>query len=99
MNKQELAYNIFKTSHLTGEFLLRSGKISNEYFDKYLFESNPILLLSIAKHMANLLPSDTEVLAGLEMGGIPIVTAISMETGLPVSFIRKKSKRLWNKKN
>lgn len=92
MTKAELAKSIFNTSYLTGEFLLRSGKISNEYFDKYLFESNPLLLKYISRYMVELLPNGTEMLAGLEMGGIPIATAISLDCGLPVSFIRKNAK-------
>lgn len=92
MDKAELAKSIFNTSYLTGEFLLRSGKISNEYFDKYLFESNPLLLKHISRYMVELLPNGTEILAGLEMGGIPIATAISLDCGLPVTFIRKKAK-------
>ena len=87
-----LAKEINDSSKLTGEFLLRSGKISNTYFDKYKFESNPQLLLKIVKEMAKLLPSDTEVLAGLEMGGIPIVTMLSQITQLPSAFIRKEAK-------
>jgi orotate phosphoribosyltransferase len=92
MIKAELARSIFHTSYLTGEFLLRSGKISNEYFDKYLFESNPLLLRHISRYMVELLPNGTEMLAGLEMGGIPIATAISLDCGLPLTFIRKKAK-------
>jgi orotate phosphoribosyltransferase len=42
--------------------------------------------------MAALLPPDTEVLAGLELGGVPIATAISLRTGLPVVFVRKEAK-------
>lgn len=92
MIKAELAKSIFNTSYLTGEFLLRSGKISNEYFDKYLFESNPLLLKHISRYMVELLPNGTEMLAGLEMGGIPIATAISLDCGIPVAFIRKNAK-------
>lgn len=92
MDKQSLASEIFKKSHIRGEFLLRSGKISNEYFDKYQFESNPILLNEIANQMLFLLPNDIDVLAALEMGGIPIATAISLKTGLPIVFVRKKAK-------
>ena len=87
-----LAKEINDSSKLTGEFLLRSGKISNTYFDKYKFESNPQLLLKIVKEMAKLLPRNTEVLAGLEMGGIPIVTMLSQITLLPSAFIRKEAK-------
>jgi orotate phosphoribosyltransferase len=92
LNREELAKEIYRTSHLTGIFKLRSGIEANEYFDKYLFESNPVLLASIAKHMAPLIPNETEILAGLEMGGIPLATALSLETGIPVVFVRKKAK-------
>lgn len=92
MTKQELAKKIFEVAHLTGEFKLRSGQVSNEYFDKYRFEAQPLILKEIAKHMAPLIPAGTEVLAGLEMGGIPIATALSLETGIPVAFIRKEAK-------
>ena len=92
MTHQELALKLFNVCHLTGEFKLRSGKTSHEYFDKYKFESRPEILKEVAKQMAQLIPKDTEVLAGLEMGGIPVATALSLETGLPVSFIRKAAK-------
>jgi orotate phosphoribosyltransferase len=92
MTKQELAKKIFEVAHLTGEFKLRSGQTSNEYFDKYRFEAQPLILKEIAKHLAPLIPAGTEILAGLEMGGIPIATALSLETGIPVAFIRKEAK-------
>ncbi len=92
MTRQELAKKIYEVAHLTGEFKLRSGQISHEYFDKYRFEARPELLREIAKQMAPLIPAGTEVLAGLEMGGIPIATALSLETGLPCAFIRKEAK-------
>lgn len=92
MDRNELAGKIFKTSHLTGTFTLRSGQISNEYFDKYLFESEPELLAEIASHMSELIPEGTEILAGLEMGGIPIATALSLKTSIPAIFVRKTAK-------
>lgn len=92
MNHAELAKAIYETSHLTGHFKLRSGQTSSEYFDKYRFEAAPKLLREIAKQMAPLIPPGTEVLAGLEMGGIPIATALSLETGIPCAFIRKEAK-------
>jgi len=101
MNKNELAQNIYRVSHLEGNFKLRSGQISNEYFDKYLFESEPKLLKEIAGQMAKLIPDGTEVLAGLEMGGLPIATALSLQTGIPAAFVRKRLKtmgrRNWQK--
>lgn len=92
MTKIELGQRIFKLSNIKGEFLLRSGVTSNEYFDKYLFESTPDVLKAIAEYMSKLLPSGTDALAGLEMGGIPLVTMLSQITGIPALFIRKKAK-------
>lgn len=92
MTKEELKKQIYQTSHLTGRFLLRSGEYSTEYFDKYKFESNPKILKAIAKELTALVPKGTQILAGLEMGAIPIVTALSIELNLPCVFVRKKSK-------
>ena len=92
MTKEELKNSIIEISKLTGTFKLRSGLESQVYFDKYRFESQPQILKQIGIHMAPLIPEGTEILAGLEMGGIPIATAISLETGIPVAFIRKEAK-------
>ena len=92
MDKNQLAQDIYKVSHLNGEFKLRSGLVSNEYFDKYLFESNPTLLKELASQLSKLIPEGTEILAGMEMGGIPIATALSLNTGIPVVFVRKEAK-------
>jgi orotate phosphoribosyltransferase len=87
-----LAKRIYDTAHITGEFTLRSGAKSNEYFDKYLFEADPDLLKHIAMAMVKLVPPGVEALAGLEMGGIPIATMLSQLTGLPALYVRKKAK-------
>lgn len=92
MNKADLAKAIYETSHITGEFLLRSGQVSHEYFDKYLFEANPALLKAIAEHLATMIPTPVDALAGLEMGGIPIVAMLSQISGYPSLFVRKKAK-------
>lgn len=87
-----LAKRIRASARITGTFTLRSGKTSDVYFDKYQFEADPGLLLNIARAMVPLIPTGTEVLAGLEMGGIPIVTVLSQASGLPCAFIRKDAK-------
>ncbi len=89
---QSLTTEIKHYAKLKGQFTLRSGKVSDTYFDKYQFEAQPALLLSIAKELAALVPEGTEVLAGLEMGGIPVVTMLSQVTGIPAAFIRKQPK-------
>jgi orotate phosphoribosyltransferase len=88
----DLARRVHQVAHLTGSFRLRSGQTSTEYFDKYLFESDPALLRDIAEALAPLVPADAEALAGLELGGIPVATLLSQVTGLPALFVRKKAK-------
>ena len=92
MQKTELATQIRAVSYLTGEFKLRSGNVSNFYWDKYRFESDPMLLTAVAEQMAQLLPSKCDGLAGLELGGIPLATALSLQTGLPCFYVRKEAK-------
>ena len=83
---------MYETAHITGSFRLRSGVTSNEYFDKYLFEADPILLRQLAEAMASLVPDSTDALAGLELGGVPLATMLSQVTGLPCRFVRKQAK-------
>lgn len=87
-----LARRIYDISHLTGEFTLRSGAVSNEYFDKYRFESDPALLREIASGMVAMLPQGIDALAGLELGGVPLATAASQISGIPTLFVRKQAK-------
>ena len=87
-----LAADIDSTCRLTGEFTLRSGQVADTYFDKYLFEAQPVLLARVAEQMVDLLPPDTELLGGLELGGVPIATILSARTGLPALFVRKQAK-------
>lgn len=92
MTRSDLAVRLQAAAHLTGQFTLRSGRTATEYFDKYRFEADPVLLDEIAQQMAALVPPGTEVLAGLELGGIPVVTALGRHTGLPCAFVRKLAK-------
>lgn len=87
-----LARDIDATCRLTGEFVLRSGQVSDEYFDKYLFETDPVLLHRVAERMVSLVPDDVDLLGGLELGGIPLVTILSSLTGIPALFVRKEAK-------
>ena len=82
----------YERSHLTGEFRLRSGATSDEYFDKYLFESDPELLREIAETLARLLPEEVDAVAGLELGGVPLATVLSEVSDLPALFVRKEAK-------
>ena len=93
MNRHTLAERIATVARLSGEFRLRSGQMASSYFDKYQFESDPELLAAVTHHLAELVPTDTVLLAGLELGGVPIATALSLDTGIPVVFVRKEAKK------
>ena len=90
--KRVLAADIDAVARLRGSFVLRSGAVASEYFDKYRFEADPALLRRVAEAMIPLLPAETEVLAGVELGGVPIATAMSLLSGLPAAFVRKQAK-------
>src|SRR6185437_4834722 len=90
--KAALAARVYDAAHLTGTFTLRSGVVSSEYFDKYMFEADPALLRAIAEACVPLVPDGIDALAGLELGGIPIATVLSQLTGIPARFVRKEAK-------
>ena len=87
-----LARDVDACCRLTGEFTLRSGQVASEYFDKYLFEADPVLLARVVEQMIGLVPDGTELLGGLELGGVPIATVLSARTGVPALFVRKQAK-------
>jgi orotate phosphoribosyltransferase len=91
-DRRSVAAAIYAAAHIEGEFLLRSGTVATEYFDKYLFEADPILLRRIAEGLVSSIPDDTQALAGLELGGVPIAVMLSQLTGIPALFVRKQAK-------
>lgn len=92
MERTELARQLKATSFLTGQYRLRSGETSQFYVDKYRFESDPILLSAIADELEKLLPESFDKLAGLELGGIPLATTLSLRTGKKCLYVRKNPK-------
>lgn len=92
MQDLELARAVDGRCRLSGEFTLRSGRVATEYFDKYLFETDPALVGRVVAGMVPLVPAGTDLLGGLELGGIPLVTLLSQATGIPALFVRKEAK-------
>jgi len=92
VTRHELAGLIAERSLLRGEFVLRSGAVSSTYWDKYRFESEPLVLSAIADEMIDILPNSFDKLAGLELGGVPLATALSLKTGRRQLFVRKQAK-------
>lgn len=93
--KEQLAKAIAEVSLLRGTFTLRSGRTSSFYLDKYLFSTRPEVLRQLgamfAQRIQAMSPRPAR-LAGAELGGIPLVTVASLETGLPCIFVRNKKK-------
>ncbi len=92
MTNDPLARRIADVALLTGEFTLRSGRTSHYYLDKYLFSTQPDILTELGRMFARRITGPVNKLAGAELGGIPLVTAASLASGLPCVFIRNQKK-------
>ncbi|MCG8510241.1 MAG: orotate phosphoribosyltransferase [Rhodospirillales bacterium] len=92
MTDEQLIHRIKDTAILHGEFTLRSGRKSNYYIDKYLFETQPDILKALGERFAGFVDDSIDRLAGAELGGIPLVTATAMTTGKPCVLIRNQKK-------
>jgi len=90
--RETLGRDLVAASYLKGDFVLRSGKRSNRYFDKFLFETDPELLRRLGRQLAGLVPPETQRLAAPELGAVLLGGAVSMETGLPLLLVRKEPK-------
>src|SRR5438105_7389627 len=88
MTREALGRELVAAAVLRGDFLLRSGARSSYYIDKYLFTTRPDLLRQLASALAPLVPSAAQRLAGPVLGAVPLVTAVSLETGLPTVIVR-----------
>lgn len=87
-----LGRDLVAAAYLEGDFVLSSGKRSKYYFDKYLFETKPSLLSTLAELLAESVPPETDRLAGPELGAVALAAAVSLRTGLPFVIVKKQSK-------
>jgi len=88
----DLIRRMVEASELHGEFVLSSGATSTVYFDKFRFLTRADLLRDVAHAVAGLLAPGTELLGAPEGAAMLLVAAVSLETGLPVSVVRKQAK-------
>jgi orotate phosphoribosyltransferase len=87
MDRNELIRRIKETGYLEGDFILRSGKRSKYYLDKYLFETCPDILRALGKEFAKHVTGDVTLIAGAELGGVALAAATAMQTGIVWLFL------------
>jgi orotate phosphoribosyltransferase len=92
MNRNELIKRIKETAYLEGDFVLRSGKRSKYYLDKYLFETCPDILKALGQEFAKHVTDDVTLIAGAELGGVALAAATAMETGKNWVIVRNSKK-------
>jgi orotate phosphoribosyltransferase len=92
VTRKELIKRIKETAYLEGDFVLRSGKRSRYYLDKYLFETKPDILKALGKEFAKHMTDDVTLIAGAELGGVALAAATAMATGKNWIIIRNSKK-------
>jgi orotate phosphoribosyltransferase len=93
MKKQELIDLLKECEAIQfGRFVLTSGAVSDYYIDIKKTSKNPNVLKKIAEAMTEY-AKGYDVIAGMELGAVPLVVALSLETGIPFAIIRKEKKQ------
>jgi orotate phosphoribosyltransferase len=95
MERAELAGALREHAYLEGDFLLRSGRRSRYYLDKYLFETRPELLGPLGEAIAEAVQEaepGAVRLAGPELGAVALAASASLASGLPFLIVRKEAK-------
>jgi orotate phosphoribosyltransferase len=98
VEKESLGKSLLEAAYLEGDFVLRSGKRSKYYLDKYLFETEPAVLRGIVYELASMIReqlaagAEYQRLAAPELGGVVLGAGLSLELGIPLLLVRKRSK-------
>jgi orotate phosphoribosyltransferase len=95
MSTAELGEALVSAAYLEGDFVLRSGKRSRYYLDKYRFETRPDLLAALGEHIAAVVAEhepDASRLAAPVLGGVVLAASASLSSGLPFLMIRDAAK-------
>ncbi len=92
MTKDELTRRIKETAYLEGDFVLRSGKRSKYYLDKYIFETCPDILKDLGEAFTEYVSDDVTLIAGAELGGVALAAVTAMESGRNWIILRNSKK-------
>ena len=92
MDKEELIQLLKECKAIQyGHFVLTSGAISDYYIDIKQASSNPKILKKIAQFMSEF-TEGYDIIAGMELGAVPLIVALSLETNIPYVIIRKEKR-------
>jgi orotate phosphoribosyltransferase len=95
LSRAELGRALRDAAYLEGDFVLRSGRRSRYYLDKYRFETLPELLRPLGETIAAAVREHEPAavrLAGPELGAVALAAAASLTSGLPFVIVRSKAK-------
>jgi orotate phosphoribosyltransferase len=95
LTRAELARSLREAAYLEGDFVLRSGRRSKYYLDKYRFETRPDLLGPLGEAISEAVGEhepEADRLAGPELGAVALAAAASLSSGLPFLIVRKEAK-------
>jgi orotate phosphoribosyltransferase len=95
VNDAELGAALREHAYLEGDFVLRSGRRSRYYLDKYRFETRPDLLRPLGERLSAAVAEhepEADLLAGPELGAVALAAAASLASGRPFLIVRKEAK-------
>jgi orotate phosphoribosyltransferase len=95
VSRERLGELLVERAYLEGDFLLRSGRRSRYYLDKYRFETDPELLAGLGRELAAMVAEHApaaERLAGPELGAVPLAAATAIASRLPYVIVRSQAK-------
>ena len=97
MEKEEIINLLKKCGAIQfGRFVLTSGAVSDYYINIKKATTDPKILKKIAISMSEY-AKGYDLIAGMELGAVPLIVALSLETKIPYVIIRKEKKTTWNK--
>ena len=92
LDRETLAKRVKEVALLEGDFLLRSGKRSKFYFDKYLFETQADILETMGAEIARRIPAGVQRIAAPELGAVALGAAACLASRLPFFIVRNAKK-------
>ena len=95
MTRDELGALLVQRALLEGDFVLRSGRRSSWYLDKYRFETEPELLRALGEGLADAVREhepDAVRVAAPALGAVALAASASMASGLPFIIVRDETK-------